>query len=115
ATRPAAHPVRAGSGDARRTQRGRDRRARSGDGCHGALPAAPRSRTRGGVMTFDSAFDWARRHVRAGRLPTAVLGIANADGILALDGFGAPTDAVYPQFSITKALVGITAARAVER
>lgn len=66
-------------------------------------------------MGFDSAFDWARRHVQAERLPTAVLGVATADGIVALDGFGAQTDAVYPLFSITKALVGITAARAVER
>lgn len=66
-------------------------------------------------MAFDAAFDWARRHVQAERLPSAVLGVATAEGIVALDGFGARTDAVYPLFSITKALVGITAARAVER
>lgn len=66
-------------------------------------------------MSFDSAFDWARRHVRAERLPSAVVGVATADGIVALDAFGAEPDAVYPLFSITKALVGITAARAVER
>lgn len=66
-------------------------------------------------MVFDSAFDWARRHVQADRLPTAVLGIADATGIVALDGFGAPADARYPLFSVTKALLGITAARAVER
>lgn len=65
--------------------------------------------------TFSAAFDWARRHVQAERLPTAVVGIADAKGIVALDGFGAATDAVYSQFSVTKALVGITAARAVER
>lgn len=67
------------------------------------------------MTAYASAFDWARRHVQAERLPSAVVGIATADGIVALDGFGAATDAVYPQFSITKALVGITAARAVER
>ena len=67
------------------------------------------------MSSYAAAFDWARRHVEAERLPTAVLGIATADGIVALDGFGAPTDAVYPLFSITKALLGITAARAVER
>ncbi|WP_091230026.1 serine hydrolase [Microbacterium sp. 3J1] len=66
-------------------------------------------------MTFDAAFDWTRRHVESGRLPTAVLGIATADGTVALDGFGASTDALYPLFSITKALTGITAARAIER
>jgi len=67
------------------------------------------------MTAYTAAFDWARRHVQAERLPTAVVGIADARGIVALDGFGAATDAVYPQFSITKALVGITAARAVER
>lgn len=66
-------------------------------------------------MAFDAAFDWARRHVQAERLPSAVLGVATAEGTVALDGFGTRTDAVYPLFSITKALVGITAARAVER
>lgn len=66
-------------------------------------------------MTFAAAFDWARRHVQAERLPTAVVGIATADGIVDLEGFGAATDAVYPLFSITKVLTGITAARAVER
>ncbi|WP_336646572.1 serine hydrolase domain-containing protein [Microbacterium sp. USHLN186] len=66
-------------------------------------------------MGFDSAFDWARSHVAEGRLPTAVLGVATADGTVALDGFGTGTDASYPLFSITKALMGITAARAVER
>jgi CubicO group peptidase (beta-lactamase class C family) len=67
------------------------------------------------MTAYTAAFDWARRHVQAERLPTAVVGIADARGIVALDGFGVATDAVYPQFSITKALVGITAARAVER
>ncbi|MBC6495231.1 serine hydrolase domain-containing protein [Microbacterium sp. 4-7] len=66
-------------------------------------------------MTFDAAFDWARGHVQAERLPTAVLGMATADGIVDLEGFGAATDAVYPLFSITKVLTGITAARAIER
>lgn len=66
-------------------------------------------------MTFDAAFDWARRHVQAERLPTAVVGMATADGIVDLEGFGAATDAVYPLFSITKVLTGITAARAIER
>lgn len=66
-------------------------------------------------MTFHAAFDWARRHVDAERLPTAVLGVATAEGTVALDAFGTRTDAVYPLFSITKALTGITAARAIER
>ena len=35
--------------------------------------------------------------------------MATADGIVDLEGFGAATDAVYPLFSITKVLTGITA------
>ena len=71
--------------------------------------------------SYSAAFDWARRHVDAGRLPTAVLGIATADGIVALDAFGATAgraakvDDHYRLFSITKPLVGLAAARAVER
>ncbi|MBN9215468.1 MAG: hypothetical protein ABS62_04475 [Microbacterium sp. SCN 70-200] len=64
---------------------------------------------------YSAAFDWARRHVAAGRLPGAVLGVATADGIVALDAIGAHTDDRYALFSITKVLCGITAARAVER
>ena len=70
---------------------------------------------------YGAAFDWARRHVDAGRLPTAVLGVTTADGVVALDAFGATegrparADDPYWLFSITKVLTGLTAARAVER
>ncbi|MFF2370469.1 serine hydrolase domain-containing protein [Agromyces sp. NPDC058110] len=70
---------------------------------------------------FDHAFDWARRHVAAERLPTAVLGIATADGVAALDAFGATgahaasVDDHYPLFSITKPLVGLAAMELVEQ
>ncbi|MEV5069765.1 beta-lactamase family protein [Microbacterium sp. LMI12-1-1.1] len=70
---------------------------------------------------YGAAFDWARRHVEAGRLPTAVLGVATADGVVALDAFGttdgrpARADDPYWLFSITKVLTGLTAARAIER
>ncbi|WP_127473365.1 serine hydrolase domain-containing protein [Microbacterium sulfonylureivorans] len=73
------------------------------------------------MTTYAAAFDWTRRHVDDGRLPTAVLGIANADGVIALDAFGATgrrraaVDDHYRLFSITKPLVGLVAARAVER
>ncbi len=72
-------------------------------------------------MDFSPAFDWARRHVDAGRLPTVVLGVADASGTLALDAFGATgdrtahVDDTYRLFSITKPLVGIAAARLIER
>jgi CubicO group peptidase (beta-lactamase class C family) len=68
-----------------------------------------------------AAFDWAKRHVEAGRLPSAVLGIATADGVVALDAFGAThgraarVEDPYWLFSITKVLTGLTAARAIER
>jgi CubicO group peptidase (beta-lactamase class C family) len=73
------------------------------------------------VTGYGAAFDWARRHVDAGRLPTVVLGVATADGIVALDAFGATDgraagiDDAYWLFSITKVLTGLTAARAIER
>ncbi len=73
------------------------------------------------MTAYTAAFDWARRHVDSGRLPTAVLGIATAEGTVALDAFGATgtrratVEDHYRLFSITKPLVGLAAARAVER
>lgn len=78
------------------------------------MPATP-------PASFTAAFDAVRRHVSAGRLPSAVLGIATSGGVIALDAFGtvegrpARADDPYALFSITKALTGISAARAVER
>ncbi len=72
------------------------------------------------LPTFSAAFDWARRQVHDGRLAHAVVGVATADGTVALDAFGGAddrpggTDAVFRLFSITKVLTGITAARAIE-
>lgn len=75
-------------------------------------PTAERAR----MSKFSAAFAWARRRVDDGRLPHAVLGIANADGSIELESFGGvATDATYPLFSITKILTGITATRAIER
>jgi len=70
---------------------------------------------------FGDAFGWVARQVETGLLPSAVLGIADATGVLDLDAFGASgsrTAAVsdhYPLFSITKPIVALTALRAVER
>lgn len=67
-------------------------------------------------MQFDHAFDWVRRHVADGPLPTAVLGVATAEGVVALDAFGAASvDDHYPLFSITKPIVGLAALRLVEQ
>ena len=38
------------------------------------------------TTTYGAAFDWARRHVDAGRIPTAVVGIATSAGTVALEG-----------------------------
>ncbi|MDZ8170563.1 serine hydrolase domain-containing protein [Microbacterium xanthum] len=73
------------------------------------------------TQTYAAAFDWARQQVDAGALPTAVLGIADRSGVVALDAFGhtegrpATVDDHYFLWSITKVLVGLTAARAIER
>ncbi|MBF4574268.1 beta-lactamase family protein [Herbiconiux sp. VKM Ac-1786] len=70
---------------------------------------------------YGHALAWARRQVDEGVLPTAVLGIADANGVLELEAFGAsgPRRAAvgdhYPLFSITKPIVALTALRAVER
>ena len=72
------------------------------------------------MPTFAHAFDWVRRHVDDGPLPTAVLGVATADGVVALDAFGVeggrPTavDDHYPLFSVTKPIVGLAALRLIE-
>ncbi|MBT2516827.1 beta-lactamase family protein [Streptomyces sp. ISL-90] len=73
------------------------------------------------MTRFDHAFDWARRHVEHGPYPTAVLGIATADGVVALDAFGtergraASVDDHYPLFSITKPIVGLAALHLIEQ
>jgi CubicO group peptidase (beta-lactamase class C family) len=73
------------------------------------------------IPTTTTAIDWTRGHVEAGRLPVAVLGIADATKVLHLDAFGtdggrtARIDDRFALYSITKPLVALTAMRAVER
>ncbi|HEY6801368.1 MAG TPA: serine hydrolase domain-containing protein [Agromyces sp.] len=73
------------------------------------------------MPTFDHAFDWIRRHVEHGPMPTAVLGVATAEGVVALDAFGsqggraASVDDHYPLFSITKPIVGLAALHLIEQ
>jgi len=70
---------------------------------------------------FTAAVDWTRRHVEGLRLPVAVLGIADASGVLHLEAFGtdgdrtAHVDDRFALYSVTKPLVALTAMRAVER
>jgi CubicO group peptidase (beta-lactamase class C family) len=70
---------------------------------------------------FGHAFEWVARQVDTDILPSAVFGVADAGGVLALDAFGASgtrratVSDHYPLFSITKPIVALTALRAVER
>ena len=70
---------------------------------------------------FDTAFDWVRRNVDDGPLPSAVLGVATAEGVVALEAFGATgghaasVDDHYPLFSITKPILGLAALHLVEQ
>lgn len=73
------------------------------------------------MTTHDAAFQLVSQAVDDGTLPSAVLGVATTDGIVAMDAFGSTArgpvdvDDFYRIFSITKPLVGLAAARAVER
>ncbi|WP_307859168.1 serine hydrolase domain-containing protein [Herbiconiux sp. SYSU D00978] len=72
-------------------------------------------------MSFGAAFDLIRGEVERGRMPVAILGVADASGVLALDAFGsvdgraATTGDFVPVFSVTKPLVGLAVLRALER
>ncbi len=75
------------------------------------------------ATAFGAAADWTRRHVEAGRLPVAVLGIVDGDGVVDVAAFGtdpisgrtAHVDDRFALYSVTKPLVALTAMRAVER
>ncbi len=73
------------------------------------------------TRTFGHALDWTRARVDSGQLPTAVIGVADASGVLALEAYGsgggrrASVDDRYALYSVTKPLSGLTAARAIER
>ena len=67
------------------------------------------------------AIDWMRARITAGQLPTAVIGIATADGVVDIAAAGsdaagdAHPDSRYCLYSVTKPLSGLAAMRAVER
>lgn len=67
------------------------------------------------MTDLDAATRWVRSHVDSGFLPGAVLGVANRDGVLAVETWGdAHADDHYPLFSISKPLVGLVAAQHLE-
>jgi len=69
----------------------------------------------------DPAIDWMRARVDEGALPVAVIGLADASGVIDIvahgsDGGRAATpDDRFCLYSVTKPLTGLTAMRAVER
>lgn len=73
------------------------------------------------TTAFSVAADWTRRHVEAGRLPVAVLGVTDASGVVDIEAFGtddgrtAHVDDRFALYSVTKPLVALAAMRAVER
>jgi len=73
------------------------------------------------TRTFGHAIDWMRARVDSGQLPTGVLGVCSADGVLALEAFGtdggrtATVDDRFALYSVTKPLTALTIARAIER
>ena len=68
-----------------------------------------------------AALEYVSGLVEEGGLPTAVLGVATADGVVALEAFGTSgTRSIrsgdhFRLFSITKPLIGLIAARELER
>lgn len=73
------------------------------------------------MSAYDAVVDHVSALVQAGALPTAVIGVASSDGIQLLEARGrtgpraARTGDHYRLFSITKPLVGLVAARELER
>ena len=74
------------------------------------------------MSNFSSAFDYLRGLVQAGKLPTAVFGVADKNGVLALDAVGQRpngdairTDDAYLLWSVTKPIVGLGFMQLVER
>ncbi len=75
------------------------------------------------TTAFGAAADWTHRQVDLGRLPVAVIGVVDANGVVDVAAFGtdsvsgrtAHVDDRFALYSITKPLVALTAMRAVER
>lgn len=73
------------------------------------------------MSAYDAVVDHVSALVQAGALPTAVIGVATRDGVQVLEARGrtgprtARTGDHYRLFSITKPLVGLVAARELER
>lgn len=68
------------------------------------------------MSDYSAALEWVGRQVEDGPLPVAVLGITTSSGVELVEAFGdASTDDHFALFSITKPLVALAVAQAVER
>lgn len=59
------------------------------------------------MSQFAPLFTFVESLVGPGKLPSAVIGVANKSGIIDVQAFNAKQDAIYLLFSITKPFVGM--------
>ena len=64
---------------------------------------------------FSPVFDHLNKLVQTSKLPSAVFGVANKDGVVALDAFGAKQEDAYLLWSVTKPTVGLAMLQLCER
>ena len=64
---------------------------------------------------FCHVFEYVQELVTSGALPSAVFGVADRNGVIDIQAFGAATDSIYHVFSVTKPFVGIAMAQLWER
>ena len=67
------------------------------------------------MSNFSRVFDHLNNLVQAGKLPSAVFGVADKNGVLALDAFGAKADDAYLLWSVTKPFTGTAMGQLWER
>lgn len=67
------------------------------------------------MNTFDNIFRYVQNLVTAGKLPSAVFGVADRNGMIDLQAFNAKQDDIYLLFSVTKPMIGIAMAQLWER
>ncbi|NJM41961.1 MAG: beta-lactamase family protein [Anaerolineae bacterium] len=67
------------------------------------------------MNNFSPVFEHLHNLVTTNKLPSAVFGVADKNGVLALDGFGSQADDLYLLWSVTKPVVGLAFMQLVER
>jgi CubicO group peptidase (beta-lactamase class C family) len=67
------------------------------------------------MNTFNDVFRYVQNLVTSGKLPSAVFGIADKNGVIDLQAFNAKEDSIYLLFSVTKPMIGMAMAQLWER